>query len=111
MSATAPTAPPSVREFQTLNKDIGVTIVVVVALALGYLLSQFVINDTKVYQEPSTPFQLQYPARWTNAESLQEVLLKVEDPTAVSAYKTSLTVEARDLDPTAPPTMQQSITT
>ena len=67
------------------------------------------INDTKVYQEPSTPFQLQYPPRWTNAESLQEVLLKVEDPTAVSAYKTSLTVEARDLDPTAPPTMQQLI--
>ena len=31
MSATAPTAPPSVREFQTLNKDIGVTIVVVVS--------------------------------------------------------------------------------
>ncbi|MCC7161419.1 MAG: hypothetical protein IT331_02915 [Anaerolineae bacterium] len=107
MSATAST--PDIRDFQTLKKDIGVAIVVFVALALGYLLSQVVINRTKLYQEPSSPFQLAYPAGWTNAESLQEVLLKVEDPTAASAYKTTLTVEARDLDPTAPPTMQQLI--
>lgn len=109
MSATAPATPLNVRDFQTRNKDIGVAIVVLVALALGYLLSQVVINRTRVYQEPSSPFQLEYPANWTNAESLQEVLLKVEDPTTDSAFKTTLTVEARDLDPTAPPTMQQLI--
>jgi hypothetical protein len=36
-------------------------------------------------------------------------LLKVEDPAAASAYKTALTVEARELDPSAPPTMQTMV--
>ncbi len=97
---------PSIREFRTLNKDIGVAIVVILALVIGFSVSQLVINRAKMYQEPDSPFQLQYPARWTNAESLQDVLLKVEDPAADSAYKTSLTVETRELDPSAPPTMQ-----
>lgn len=100
---------PSIRSFRTRNKDIGVAIVVLIALALGYLLSQVVINRTKTYQEPDSPFSLQYPAGWTDAESLQEVLLKVENPVADSAFKTSLTVETRELDPSAPPTMQQLI--
>jgi len=101
---TATTAP--YREFRVWNKDLWVAVVVGVALLLGYILSQVVINRTKVYAEPNSPFQLQYPARWTNAESLQEVLLKIEDPAAASAYKTNFTVEARDLDPSAPPDMQ-----
>lgn len=102
MTATTP----NIRAFQTIKKDIGVAIVVLVALALGYLVSQIVINRTKVFQETDSPFRLEYPAGWTNAESLQEVVLKVENPVANSAFKTSLVVEARDLDPSAPPTMQ-----
>lgn len=102
MSATQP----SIRTFRTWNKDIGVAIVVIVALVIGFIISQIVINRAKTYHEPDSAFQLQYPARWTDAESLQDVLLKVEDPAADSAYKTSLTVETRELDPSAPPTMQ-----
>lgn len=102
MSATQP----SIHSFRTWNKDVGVAIVVGVALLLGYVLMQVVINRTQTYQEPNSPFHLEYPKTWTNAESLQEVLLKVEDPTADSAFKTTLTVEARDLDPSAPPTLQ-----
>ena len=99
-------AQPSIHTFRTWNKDVGVAVVVLIALALGYVLMQVVLNRTETYQEPNSPFQLEYPKTWTNAESLQEVLLKVEDPAADSAFKTSLTVEARDLDPSAPPTMQ-----
>ena len=103
MSANQPSA---IHSFRTWNKDLGVAIVVIIALALGLVIKEFVINRTQVYQEPSSPFQIEYPKTWTNAESLQEVLLKVEDPAADSAFKTSLTVEARDLDPSAPPTLQ-----
>ncbi|MDL1896510.1 DUF1795 domain-containing protein [Anaerolineae bacterium CFX7] len=100
------TAPSSTHTFRTWNKDVGVAVVVCIALALGYLLMQVVVNRTQTYQEPNSPFQIEYPKTWTNAESLQEVLLKVEDPAADSAFKTTLTVEARDLDPSAPPTLQ-----
>jgi hypothetical protein len=100
------TSNPPIYGFRTWNKDLGVAVVVLVALALGWILSQVVIDRTQVYQEPSSPFQLDYPARWTNAESLQEVLLKLQDPAADSAFKTTFTVEARDLDPSAPPSMQ-----
>lgn len=95
-----------IRTFRTWNKDVGVAIVVAIALLLGYVLSQVVIHRTKTFQDSDSPFQLAYPAQWTNAESLQQVLLKLEDPTAASTFKTALTVEARDLDPSAPPTMQ-----
>ncbi len=107
MSAAAPSS--NLYEFQTRKKDIGVAIVVFIALALAYLLSQVVINRTKVYQATDEPFSFSYPAGWVEAESLQEVLLKVENPTTASSFKTTLTVEARDLDPTAPPTMQQMV--
>ncbi len=100
---------PSIHEFRTWNKDLGVALVVVISLALGFALSQVVINRSKMYQEPDSPFRLEYPARWTNAESFQDVLLKIEDPAANSAFKTTLTVETRELDPSAPPTMQQLV--
>jgi hypothetical protein len=41
-----------------------------------------------------------------DAQSLQDVLLKVEDPQTDSAFKTALTVESRELDPQSPPTLQ-----
>lgn len=99
----------SLHEFQTWKKDLGVALVVLAALALGYLLSQVVINRTKTYHEPDSAFSLEYPASWTDAESLQDVLLKIENPAAASAYKTNFTAETRELDPSAPPTMQQLV--
>lgn len=100
---------PTIHVFHTRNKDLGVALVVLLALAAGFIISQVVINRSKLFQEADAPFQLEYPARWTDAQSLQEVLLKVEDPAADSAFKTSLTVETRELDPSAPPNMQQLI--
>lgn len=89
------------------RKDVGVAIVVVLALALGWLVRVQAINRTTIFQDKETAFRLAYPATWTSVESLQDVLLKVEDPQANSVFKTTLTVEARDLDPTNPPTLQQ----
>lgn len=97
---------PSIIGFRTWPKDLGVAIVVGLALGLGYLFSQLIMNQTRTFQEADSLFRLEYPARWANAESLQDVLLKVEDPAAASPFKTALTVETRELDPSAPPTMQ-----
>jgi hypothetical protein len=88
------------------RQDVGVVAVVLVALALGWLLRLQVDNRTRAFQDADSPFRLSYPADWIEAESLQDVLLKVEDPRTVSALKTSLTVESRELDPASPPTLQ-----
>lgn len=105
MSATQP----RIRAFRTWNKDLGIAIAVAVALVLAYVMSQLVIHRTKIFQASDAPFRFEYPAGWNGAESLQDVLLKVENPATASAFKTTLTVEAVDLDPSAPPTMQTLI--
>ncbi len=87
-------------------KDLGVAIVVLVALALGGLLRYQVEGGTRTFEEPDSPFRITYPALWTGAESLQDVLLRVEDPRAKSTFKTALTVESQGLDPASPPTLQ-----
>ncbi len=92
-----------------LGKDIGVTIVVIVALLLGWLLRTMTLSRTIAYQDSETGFQLTFPAAWGVADSLQDVMLKVENPNTGSAYKTNLVVEARDLDPQNPPTLQDFV--
>jgi hypothetical protein len=92
-----------------LGKDIGVAIVVIVALLLGWLLREATLNRTIAYQDSETGFSLKFPAAWGVADSLQDVLLKVENPNTGSAYKTNLVVEARDLDPQNPPTLQEFV--
>src|SRR5712692_1042713 len=82
--------------FRKFNKDVGVALVVLVALALGWLLRQQVVNRTFVFKDPGSPFKMEYPVGWTNADSSvrgatqQAVLLKVQDPSADSLYKTNL---------------------
>ena len=92
-----------------LPKDVGVGIVVLVALLLGWLLYHQVNDRMTIFQEQNSPFQLTYPATWSSASSLQDVLFKVEDPLTDSIFKTALTVERRDLDPATPPTLQTLI--
>jgi hypothetical protein len=89
-----------------MPKDLGVALAVLIALALGGLLFLRVDGRTKSYQSTDTPFRVAYPATWNDSPSLQEVLLKVEDPATASAFKTTLTVESRQLDPQNPPTLQ-----
>jgi hypothetical protein len=89
-----------------LPKDVGVAIVVLVSLVAGWLLLTQTDGRTRSFQLADSPFRIAYPAAWIDAPSLQDALLKVEDPQAASTYKTSLTVESRDLDPQSPPTLQ-----
>jgi len=92
-----------------LPKDLGVAIVVLVALLLGLGMRFQVERRVKQFQDPNSPFRMSYPAAWGFADSLQDVLLKVEDPNTDSAFKTALTVESRELDLTSPPTLQDLI--
>lgn len=89
-----------------LPKDLGVALVVLVALGLGGLLRHQVEGDTRVFQDQDSPFRIAYPATWSGAEALQDALLRVEDPRTDSAFKTTLTVESREIDPADPPTVQ-----
>ncbi len=88
------------------RKDIGVALVVLVALAAGWLLRAQAIGGVKQFQAPDIPLRLAYPASWSVADSLQDVLLKVSDPQTDSAFKTTLTVESREIDPASPIDMQ-----
>src|SRR5919199_4682435 len=87
-------------------KDLGVALMVLVALGLGLLLRYQVEGATREFRDPDSPLRISYPASWTGAESPEDALLRVEDPRTDSAFKTTLTVESRLLDPAAPPTLQ-----
>ncbi|HEX9372349.1 MAG TPA: hypothetical protein VF897_15145 [Roseiflexaceae bacterium] len=92
-----------------LRKDVGVAVVVLLALGLGWLLRAQVVNRVTVFQDQDSPFRMAYPATWSSADSLQDVLLKIQDPQTASAFKTTLTVERRELDPQSPPTLQSLV--
>lgn len=92
-----------------LPKDLGVAIVVLVALLLGLGMRYQVEGRVKQFQDADSPFRMNYPAAWGFADSLQDVLLKVENPNTDSAFKTAMSVESRELDPASPPTIQTLI--
>ena len=89
-----------------LPKDLGVALVTLLALAAGWLLYAQVDGQAKQFQTEDGTFRISYPAAWSGVDSLQDVLLKVEDPSADSAFKTTMTVEERELDSQNPPTLQ-----
>ena len=99
----------SLYRLRMLPKDLGVAILVLVALLLGMGMRSQVEGRVKQFQDPASPFRISYPAAWGFADSLQDVLLKVEDPSTDSAFKTALTVESREMDPAGPPTLQTLI--
>jgi len=92
-----------------LPKDLGVALVVLVALGLALLLRGQVEGSMRQFQATDTPLRLAYPATWRNASSLQDVLLKVENPLTRATFKTTLTVESRELDPAAVPPLQELV--
>lgn len=89
-----------------VRRDLGVALVVGLALLLGWLLREQVTTRTKVFQDNELPFLVSYPFRWVDSPSLQDVALKVMDPFSDSSFKTTLTVETRPLDPASPPSVQ-----
>jgi hypothetical protein len=106
---TQTTGPGNVYQIRLLRKDVGVALVVLAALALGWLLRNQTLSRSQVFQAGTSPFRITYPATWSSVESLQDALLKVEDPSTNSVFKTTLTVEARQLDPQNPPDLQTLI--
>jgi hypothetical protein len=92
-----------------LRQDVAIALVVLVALALAGLLRLRVEGATATYREPDSPFSIAYPATWSVVEPPAGMLLQAENPRADSAFKTTLTVERRDIDTAAPPTLQTLI--
>lgn len=89
-----------------IRQDVAIALVVAVALALGGLLRLRTDGATAAFQEEGTRFRIAYPATWSVAAPPPGMLLSVLDPRTDSTFKTTLTVERRDIDPAAPPTLQ-----
>ena len=98
-----------IHNFHAWKKDIGVALVVAVALLAGLLLRNQVTGRTASFQDKGSGFSIAYPATWGASASLKELMLKVEDQRTDSAFKTSLAVEKRALDLQSPPTLQQLV--
>jgi hypothetical protein len=96
----------SIYRLRTRPKDIGVALITALCLLSGLALMIATTSRTQTYQDPVTPLRFQYPADWISADSLQLVALRAVDPTTPGAFKTTLTVEQRELDPASPPTLQ-----
>jgi|GEM_PF-488398 len=96
-----------IHEMRYLRKDVGVAIVVAACLLAGFLLFRAADTRTKLFKAPDSTFAIAYPAGWTFGEAtLEQPLLTMQDPTSSSAYKSALTVDSRELDTSAPPTLQ-----
>ncbi|WP_298405379.1 hypothetical protein [uncultured Chloroflexus sp.] len=89
------------------NKDLGVALVTMLALLAGTLLMWRTETATRSFVSPDETFRLAYPAHWVSVDALNDLLLKVEDPQTASLFKTTLSVEQRDIDPANPPTLQE----
>ena len=89
-----------------VRQAVAVALAVLVALAIAGLLRFQVAGATTTFADRDAPLRLAYPANWGAAEPVPGTLLRVEDPRADSTFKTTLTVESRDIDPAAPPTLQ-----
>jgi hypothetical protein len=87
------------------NKDLGVALVVLLALGLGWLLRWQVESQTISFSDSNSPFQISYPSGWVATDELNDLVLNVSDPQTRSPVKTQLTVETRELDPASPPTL------
>jgi hypothetical protein len=97
-----------VRKFRTGPMDIGVAVVVIIALAVGLFLRYYVDNSTSTYTS-DLGLRFSYPSTWRTVDNGDGTILHVEDPTTDSAYKTNVTIESRDLDPGSPPTLQELV--
>jgi hypothetical protein len=90
-----------------LPKDVGVALVILVALGLGLLLRTQMESRTITFRAQDTPLSITYPAGWGSLVAPPEgTLLSVADPLTDSTFKTALTVENQLLDPTAPAPLQ-----
>jgi hypothetical protein len=103
---TQSTSDDRIYRLRLLPKDLGVALIVLLCLLGAFLLMRNVTLRTASFQDELTPLRFSYPASWQSVDSLQDVTLRVIDPVTPSSFKTSFSVEQRELDPNAPPTLQ-----
>ena len=94
---------------RTLPQGYGVAIVVLVALALGLLLRWSAEGSTRAYQSADGRFSMAYPASWRTNDVTDTVALRVENPQAELGLQNKRHGQTRELDTTAPPTLQELI--
>lgn len=106
----APTTqnPENVYQMRYMRKDIGVAVVAAIGLLIGLLLFNLSNASSVAFKAEGSPFSIAYPSGWVTTESLlDQPLIKVQDPATPSGFKSTLIVDMRELDPAAPPTLQQ----
>ncbi len=86
--------------------DIGVALIAALCLLGGWLLMQSTQARTISFRSEVAPISLSYPAGWVEVPAAENILLNVSNPTTPSAFKTTISVENRLIDPESPPTLQ-----
>ncbi len=81
-----------------LRNDLGVAIVVIIALLLGWLLRSYTLNRTIVFQDPDTGLSLKYPAAWGVADLLQFAVRHGAKP-AAAIFRTKTEVNVITVRP------------
>lgn len=91
---------------QLRPKDLGVALIATLCLLGGWLLMQATTTRTTTFASDVAPLRLSYPAGWVQQAPPENILLSVSNPATPSAFKTTITVENRPIDPASPPTLQ-----
>lgn len=87
-------------------KDLGVALIAVLCLLGGWLLMQSTIGRTREFTTDLAPLSFSYPAGWVATPGAENILLTIANPVTPSAFKTTITIENRPIDPASPPTLQ-----
>lgn len=103
---TQATADDEIYDLRLRPKDLGVFLIAVLCLFGGWLLMQSTTTRTRSYADELTPLRFDYPAGWIQTASPENVLLTIINPVTPSAFKTTISVENRPIDPASPPTLQ-----
>lgn len=104
---TQTTVDSSYRSMRTLPMDVGVAILAVLALLAALLLRGQAEGQMHTFTSDQVPLQFAYPAGWTQVGTLDAPLLSVANPITNSPFKTTLTVDNRELDPAALPALEE----
>jgi hypothetical protein len=97
------------RPVRMLPTDLGVALVVLLALAAGVLLRERVEGQTRTFTDEGSPFTIAYPATWGALDPEEGTIVNVVNPSTPAVFKTALQVERRDLDPSSLPELQTLI--
>lgn len=87
-------------------KDLGVALIAALCLLGGWLLMQTTTGRTTSFASDLVPLRFSYPAGWIQQPGAENILLSVVNPATPSAFKTTITIENRPIDPASPPTLQ-----